>query len=379
MCNTTTLFNDRSFNFQIHISESSSVADHCSTHALNDNKEILLKTSCAQSHDKFCAQCEGLKDVLKSIESYLTQVKVTQDELDDLRYTCSQAVQNIKSWKAHQLRSTRQDNARTDILRDLDEASVHITQDWAMKFLPQKYRESQSDWFGKRGISWHISVVAWKKEGKLQSQAFVHIVENCTQDSSVVVRIIDHTLRTLKKEHPQLKTAFLRQGNAGCYHSSLMLSTCRLMKMRTGISVSRVDFSDPQGGKGSCDRKAANIKAHVRRYINEGNDVQTARDFKEAMLSGDGIKGVRIALVDAAAKKCVEPQVKWDGVSALNNFKYTEKGITVWRAFNIGKGKLVKEVQIGGNAIVHFIFTSSQSPKSSFCGDIFFYEVPNAI
>ena len=41
--------------------------------------------------------------------------------------------------------------------------------------------ESQTDWFAKRGISWHISVVARKHQGNLQSQSFVHIVENCDQ------------------------------------------------------------------------------------------------------------------------------------------------------------------------------------------------------
>ena len=47
----------------------------------------------------------------------------------------------------------------------------------------------------------------------------------------------------------------------------------------------------PQGGKGPCDRKAATIKAHVRRFINEGHDVQTARDLEAAMLSAGGLSG----------------------------------------------------------------------------------------
>ena len=51
------------------------------------------------------------------------------------------------------MRSANQDRARTDALEKLDEKTVLIVNDWAMKFLPQKYRESQTDWFGKRGIS----------------------------------------------------------------------------------------------------------------------------------------------------------------------------------------------------------------------------------
>ena len=54
-----------------------------------------------------------------------------------------------------------QDQARIDVLEllDMDDDTVLVINDWAMKFIPQKYRESQADWYGKCGISWHISVV----------------------------------------------------------------------------------------------------------------------------------------------------------------------------------------------------------------------------
>ena len=57
------------------------------------------------------------------------------------------------------------------------------------------------------------------------------------------------------------------------------------------IRIERVHFSDPQGGKG------ATVKAHVRRYVNEGHNVVTVREFHDAMLSHGGINGVRVALV----------------------------------------------------------------------------------
>ena len=159
-----------------------------------------------------------------------------------------------------------------------------------MNVLPFKYRESQSDWFGKRGISWHISVVTRKNNRWYKSQSFVHIVENTSQDSSVVLRITENTLRSLKEANPTIDPAlifliFLRQDDAECYHNSALY---------TGIGVRRVDFSDPQGGKGACDRKAATIKAHVRRYVNEGHDVGNTQEFKTAILSNGGVTGVRV-------------------------------------------------------------------------------------
>ena len=139
--------------------------------------------------------------------------------------------------------------------------------------LDKTQQEQCACWFGKRGISWHISVVTKKNKGRYESQSFVHIVENTSQDSSVVLLITEHTLRSLKEVNPTIDTAFLRQDNAGCYHNSAVIASCFLMKFNTGTSVLRVDFSDRQGGKGACDRKAASIKAHVRRYVNEGHDV----------------------------------------------------------------------------------------------------------
>ena len=99
---------------------------------------------------------------------------------------------------------------------------------------------------------------------------------------------MEHILRNLKNDHPEITTAYFRQDNAGCYKSAAMLAACPLMQKTTGINVRRVDFSDPQGGKASCDRKAATIKAHVL----------TADDFRDAILSNNGVRGVRVAVVN---------------------------------------------------------------------------------
>lgn len=60
----------------------------------------------------------------------------------------------------------------------------------------------------------------------------------------------------------------------------------------------RVGFSNPQGGKAPCDRKAATIKAHVRCFDSEGHDVLTADDFKDAILSKNGVRGERVTVVN---------------------------------------------------------------------------------
>ena len=244
------------------------------------------------------------------------------------------------SWKCHVLRSASQDQARIDALEKLDDNTVLIINDWAMKFLPQKYRESQTDWFGKRGISWHVSVVFRRMSGVLQWQGFLHIVQSCNQGSAAVVKIMQDVLNTIKLEHSEINKAFFRQDNAGCYHSSSTVLSCPVISSSTGIEIKRIDFSDPQGGKGAADRLAATCKNHVRTFINEGNDVTNAEQLKSALLSHGGIEGVRVAVMQSVEEEAVvDDNRKIIGINKLNNFEFKDEILVAWRAYGMGKGK----------------------------------------
>ena len=93
----------------------------------------------------------------------------SEDDKDEAVFLVQRAREAIKAWKAHQLRSINQDRARLEVLASLDSTGVLIVQDFAMKFMPVQYREAQSDFFGKRGLSWHVSVCHRKVGGKLES------------------------------------------------------------------------------------------------------------------------------------------------------------------------------------------------------------------
>ena len=72
------------------------------------------------------------------------------------------AIPDIDGWKAHILRAAHQDTAKSVVIENLANNQVLIIMDWAMKFLPIGYRETQRDWFEKKGKSWHVSVAVKK-------------------------------------------------------------------------------------------------------------------------------------------------------------------------------------------------------------------------
>ena len=75
-----------------------------------------------------------------------------------------------------------------------------ITIDWAMKFLPRKYREGMVDWFGKQGINWHVAVSLIKIEDEFQTMSHIHIFKDpVNQDAATTTAVICDIVEFAKK------------------------------------------------------------------------------------------------------------------------------------------------------------------------------------
>lgn len=170
----------------------------------------------------------------------------------------------------------------------------------------------------------------------------MHVFNQCTQNWFAVVSIVENVLEEVRRSNPNIKEAFIRSGNAGCYHAAQLILSIPAISKRVGINVRRYDFSDPQSGKDICDRRIAVMKSHMRRYLNEGNDINSASDMKRALDSYGSVKSCRVAAVDVDVSKQVMTDHKWKGIQSLNNFEFLSTGIRVWKAFRVGKGKLLK-------------------------------------
>ena len=123
--------------------------------------------------------------------------------------------------------------------------------------------------------------------------------------------------------------AYFRLDNAECYHNGPLLLSLRDVGERTGVRPLRYDFSELQAGKDICDRKAAPMKGHIKRWVNEKHDVITAEDMNAALESHGGIKGCRASVVEVDTTRESNKDSKIPGSSVLNNFQYEESGIRI--------------------------------------------------
>ena len=123
--------------------------------------------------------------------------------------------------------------------------------DWAMKYLPFQFRETQSDFFGKRGVSWHVTCPVTKscdEDGELGLQSYIHILENGSQGWFSIANILLHLFDHLQTSKPELKEVFLKSDNAACYHCSNLLGFIHQNKSAFPIRELQYNFSDPQSG-----------------------------------------------------------------------------------------------------------------------------------
>ncbi|XP_062603058.1 uncharacterized protein LOC134264790 [Saccostrea cucullata] len=321
--------------FKVHLAKQTDVLQHCLGFALSA-PGCEFRHHCPHMHNHHCQSCIELDRTLQKIHQVVEGRQVNNK--DALMFKVEKAIEDIKELQKHIVRSKNQELARKNIADSLETNSAMITTDWAMKFLPRRYREGQQDWFAKRGINWHVSVSLVKLENRLQTLTHLHIFQSQTsQDAATTTAVLTDVVRDLNITVPNLQKVHIFSDNAGCYKSSVTLSTLR---HDVGPQLKTYNFSESQNGKGPCDRKAAHAKFVIKKYVNEGRDVTTAVDMKKA-LDKLGQKAYRVRVVDVVLDlEADKHKESIKNISSFYNFAFENNGLRMWQAYDIGEGKL---------------------------------------
>ena len=288
-----------------------------------------------------CTDCELLSKSLERLNILIDEHKeaMNLDELSQFKTDFNRNSEAILNWKRHQLRSVHQDHARDHVLDQLDGSSVFIVMDWAMKWLETKYREKQSEWFGKKGLPWHLVVVIRRQRVHpgmavvasskvFEHRTLCHVFDQCKQDALSIVSILKDVLVSLKMDDQALKFVYLRSDNGACYHSTITTTAVKEIQDSTGVFIRRIDFSEPQAGKGPCDRRAAVIKGEVRRYIDEKHNCTNSTEFVAAAKSTSHlslfsskfqIEENNSSLTNTSNRS---PKATWPGIASIFNIEY---------------------------------------------------------
>ena len=169
----------------------------------------------------------------------------SSEQIDDILFDLKRANESIFEWKARILRFVHHDEAKKDAFEELDSESWVVVTDWAMKFLQLYYREKQSEWYGKRGLSWHISSFVFKNPltKLLEVQSYAHLFDTCTKDWYAASSIVEHLLQVIKTKYPAIKKVSLRSDEARWYHNSMLIAAINDIALRLNMTIVSYLFS----------------------------------------------------------------------------------------------------------------------------------------
>ncbi|CAF2830662.1 unnamed protein product [Rotaria sp. Silwood2] len=228
---------------------------------------------------------------------------------DELEVDLLTAKVDILSRMFHIIRDVQQDKSKTFVMSQLGSKSGLLLSDWAMKVLPQMYREKMDNWFEKKGISLHVDFC-----------------------------VFEHVIEQIKQNLPDLTALYTRSGNVDCYAGTATIISRQVICASADICLKRTDFSETQRGKNQADHDIAVAKFCLTVYTNRGDNLINTKSIKEAFDESVGnLSGCKTSVNAIDEFKCVLPKMKIEGItrdhSVAFNRETTGKKVTVKDAF----------------------------------------------
>lgn len=323
--------------FKVHCVESP-CATHCCTFALSDADEDLRR-ECDHEHAMTCVECNEIVETLDKILSEANRI-----DNDELLYDVKRYIDSVLEWIRHSLRGVQQDKAKHagfEICREDNEYAFWL-RDWAQKVLPLSFREKQSDYFGKKGMSLHIDVFFQKENsGNLCKLVYFTVIFRCDQDMLSTLNVADHVLNQYRKDNPKVKKLLTKSDNAGCYAAASTFEAEYRICKKYGIELVRHDFNEPQCGKDQADRESAVARKLMRAYVDAGNDLLDASDVKSAIEYQGGVPNAKVSVIEIDKSRTEVTNVKIPNSQSIHSVRFYNDHMVVWNYYGIGPGKRV--------------------------------------
>ena len=192
-------------------------------------------------------------------------------------------------YMGHRMRVTNQQMSIQKIFDHMKDECVNngkklcvITLDYKMKLDPLYFREKTVDHYGKRGMSWHGSMVQYYTIENFEetSAPFLnklyldHIVDNENkQDKLAIISILEAVILAIRKHLPNIDQIILQSDNVGCYQNTMLMFLIPYLSYAHGIEISRIIHTETQDGKSVLDAHFARSMQHIISLCKEGNYV----------------------------------------------------------------------------------------------------------
>lgn len=209
---------------------------------------------------------------------------------------------------AHQFRVAYESETLQEVQDTLQVDEILIVLDWKMKLLVMLYRESQVQYFGKRGIcvmgglvirrKTPTEIETEKRSGEFESDHHVeffdlladHVKEDCFTSFSALECILKNLKN--KEGYNHVSKCIVFSDGAACFGGGEFLVWLSTLGQTTGIRCIRQFISESGEGKTILDGHFAHLKSFLTQKVMEGQgelDVLDSASAVRALTHNGGI------------------------------------------------------------------------------------------
>ncbi|PXF42201.1 hypothetical protein BWQ96_08069 [Gracilariopsis chorda] len=216
-------------------------------------------------------------------------------------------------YDAHLHRVFAHQNALETVCEEIVTQKRHyhalLLANYKMKFESLCYREKNIDFFGKKGISWHVTVVFYLSDDygcevessylhHLSMLYHDHIVQGDTQqDGSAVASLLEVAIMRLEVDLPKVREVLVLSDNVACYQNTTLPLILTFIAKGNGFSLLRFMHTETLDGKSMLEVHFAIALRHVSKIFAEGMDVKTPSTLVTALRAGSGLKNTAAELI----------------------------------------------------------------------------------
>lgn len=220
---------------------------------------------------------------------------------------------DVVSYFGHVLRKTHDLHNATRVYDQLGSAEeIVVRYDFKMKLLSLRYRESTTDFYGKRGTVLAGCAVTMKKQQEpattptssttphqptkyrsdLVTTFYDVTTDSSKEDAHCAISLLECVLKEVKRKHPQVQRAIILTDGAGCFSGTEFCGQLPQMGKWTGVQVKKHLISEVGAGKTFLDGHFAYIGKYLAKSVAEGKgggDMEDASSAAKCLTADGGI------------------------------------------------------------------------------------------
>ena len=265
-----------------HLRKFSRVAAHC----MNRSFHLIAKkppaskfssTDCGaqcNNHDMFCSECDEIEGMRAFLEKTLLEFGLDAancpEKIEDMKFLVNKCLHKLTIYISHLVRVCHESMYFNEAVANLPLNTALLQADHKMKVPPLFSRESQVEFYGKKGMTLFGALIIWRNHaGELEysSQMFFATSSDSTQDCFSTLGYLEQILIEFAMLVPHIEKIQIFTDGAATFAGSVMRVCIPIMLASIGYELVEANTGESGNGKSLVDANFACVIPAITRHV----------------------------------------------------------------------------------------------------------------